>query len=100
MATYVDLYDLQNETEFLHKMAVAVVVAADTIRSEDAGTTNHANRMEWAAKAFTSPQGTGKQALWAVLAANKGADTATILAASDSTIQTAVDAAVDVLAGI
>jgi hypothetical protein len=99
MATYEELYDLRNHDVVLHKIVVAVAVAADKIRVEAPGTANHANRVVWAAEAFTAPQRIGQQVMWAVLAANNALTVAQIEGASDAAIQTAVDAVVDVLAG-
>ena len=65
---------------------------------EATGTTNHANRLKWAKKVFGDPVGQGNLMLRAVLAANNAATLSQITGASDSTIQTAVTAAVDVLA--
>jgi hypothetical protein len=100
MATYAELYSLKNNDDLLHKVAVAVIVAADTIRAEDAGTTNHANRLVWASEAFGSPVGKSRQVLWALLAANKDVALAGITGATDAAIQANVDAVVDVLAGV
>lgn len=99
MATYLELYDLQNEDALLHRVSVAIIIAADTIRQESDATPNHANRLIWASEAFASPGGMTKQALWAVLAANDGNTVAQIMSATDAQIQTNVDAVVDVLAG-
>lgn len=99
MATYDELHDLQNNNPLLEKITVAIVIAADAIRSEAAGTTNHANRLVWAKSAFADPRGIRSQVLWAVLAANKSASVTNISGASDAAIQANVDAVVDVLAG-
>ncbi len=100
MATYLELFDLQNNDDLLHKVTTAIAVAADTIRSEAAGTTNHANRLVWAEKALADPKALTDQVLWAVLAANNGATTGNIIGASDAAIQSNVDDVVDVLAGV
>ena len=99
MATYLELMTLQGDGDLLNRVIVAVAIAADTIRLESAGTTNHANRMIWAEKAFSSPIVVGKSAYSAVLAANKDATVTQIQGATDAAIQTNVDAVVDVLAG-
>jgi len=98
MATYTDLYGLFANSELRNKMRVAVVVAAETIRAEDAGTDNHANRMAWAKNAFSNPDGAADGMLKALLAANKDLEVAQIMGASDAAIQTKVDAAVNVFA--
>ena len=98
MATYLELYAQRNQQQLLEKVTVAVVVAADAIRTEDAGTTNHANRVKWAKEALDNPVRMAERVIWLVLAANKTATMQQINDASDSAIQTAVNAVVNVLA--
>ncbi len=98
MATYQELYALQNDSDLQEKIAVAVVVAADDIRSDGSPPTNQAERLVWAAGAMTNPRSTAKSMLWAVLAANKGATVGSITSATDAAIQTNVDAHVDLFA--
>jgi len=98
MATYAELRGLFNNTELQNKIEVACIVAAETIRGEDPGTTNHTNRLVWAKQTFNAPRNMSEKMLMAVLAANKDLTTAAILAATDAAIQTNVNAAVDVFA--
>ena len=98
MATYLELRALFGYNDLKNKVEVACIVAAETIRAEDAGTANHANRVLWAQQAFASPAGVGKKMLMALLAGNKATAVGTITGASDSAIQTKVDAAVDLFA--
>ena len=98
MATYAELRQLFGHNELKNKVEVACIVAAETIRAEDPGTTNHTNRVIWAKAAFNNPSAVGAQMLMALLAANKDTATVAITGASDSAIQTKVDAAVDVFA--
>lgn len=98
MATYEDLFDLHNYTELINKVAVACIVAAEMVHDEDAGVENHANRLIWAAGVFANPKQEAHRMYWALLAANKSADVETIQAASDSTIQTEVEAHIDLFA--
>ena len=94
MATYAELFDLKSNTVFRNKVAVAVVVKAQGLL--DGGTPTHA-QIDWAVEAIRAPMGKASELVNYVLAANKNLDTATILAASDSAIQTNVDAAVDAI---
>ena len=71
MATYDELRALFSENQLQNRIQVACIVAAETIRGEDAGTENHANRLVWARRAFENPEGISKQMLMALLAANK-----------------------------
>lgn len=99
MATYTELHSLfTGQSELKNKLGVAVIVAAEAIREEDIITTNHANRLLWAASAFSNPRGVAGQMFMAVLAANKTATLAAITGASDEAIQENVDAVVDLFA--
>jgi len=98
MATYMELKALFNHSDLQDKVQVACIVAAETIRSEDPGTSNHTNRLLWAKAAFEDPRSTQNEMLMALLAANKDASVASITGATDSAIQTKVDDAVDVFA--
>ena len=99
MATYEELHGLfEGSSALKNKVKVAVIVAAESIRNEDGGTANHANRLLWAAEAFENPGGVAGKMLMAVLAANKAAAVGAITSASDTTIQANVDAVVDLFA--
>lgn len=98
MATYAEIRDLFTDSSLRNKVSVACIVAAEAIRNEDAGTTNHANRLIWAKEAFSNPLTTSEEMLMALLAANKDETVATIQGASDAAIQARVNAAVDVFA--
>lgn len=98
MAEYSDLYQLFAHGDLRNKIRVAVIIAAETIRNEDGGTTNHANRLLWAAEAFANPKSVADKMLMALLASNSELTIAQITGASDAAIQTKVDAAVDIFA--
>ena len=98
MATYMELRQLFTHGELRNKVEVACIIAAETIRTEDGGTVNHANRLIWAKQVFCNPNGVRDQMLMALLAANKAATVAAIEGATDALIQEKVNAAVDVFA--
>lgn len=98
MATYDELLTASSNDALNRKVRVAVFVAAETVRTENTGVANHANRLVWAKSVFANPDLEAKRMIWAVLAQNKGATLAQITGASDAAVQTAVDAAVDVFA--
>lgn len=103
MATYDELYELFRggtaAINELHKrISVATIIAADNVFNESDATPNHANRLIWAKKVMEKPETYGLQLLPAVLAENKAASQAGILAATDSAIQTAVEAVVNLFA--
>ncbi len=98
MATYAELLSLYANDDLFNKVRVACWVAADTIRAESEATPNHAKRVEWAKTVFTNPDGEARKMTAAVLAQNKSATVAAIIGATDATVQTAVDNAVNVFA--
>ena len=91
MATYAELYDLRSDSDLQDKIAVACVIAAEAKLSG----TPSAAEATWAKSVLASPGGTANSVINAVLAANKGIAAATILAASDASIQANVDSVVD-----
>lgn len=98
MATYSELL-LASENEILrNKGKVACVIAAEAIRTEAGTVTNNANRRIWARQVLKNPDGDVTPMVWAVLAQNASATLAAIVGASDTQVQSAVNAAVDVLA--
>ena len=95
MATYDELL-LASENEALNKkIRFAVIVAAETIRTELVSVPNHTQRLVWAKNTFKNPDVAASAMIWAVLAQNKSATYLQIINAFDSTVQTAVDAAVN-----
>jgi len=98
MATLLELNALFGNSELRNKIEVAVIIAAETIRIEDGGTTNHDNRMVWAKAAFSNPRSMRDPMLKALLAANAAETVQTITSVSDVSLQTLVDAAVDIFA--
>jgi hypothetical protein len=98
MATYDELLQAAGNTNLLNKVRVATFVSATNIMTESNATANHVNRMLWAKSVFAEPTLAGSRMMWPVLAQNKAATLAAITGASDATVQTAVDAAVDVFA--
>ena len=100
MATYLELYTLRGNPELRQKIAVALTIAADTIRSETSSTNGHAERIVWAGRILNGLDGEAEKALRMVLAANKGANVSQIKNASDTAIQAKVDTIVNILAGV
>lgn len=98
MATYSDLVVASNNAALGEKINVACFIAAEKIRLESSAVANHANRLLWAKSVYTNPGQAGRMMIWAVLAQNANATLAQITGASDATVQTAVDNAVDVFA--
>jgi len=98
MATYEELYSLWHESSLKNRVTVAAIVAAETIQGEDPAIPNHANRLIWAKATLENPMSVADAVFRLVLAANKDATTEAILKASDASIQSAVDTAVDMFA--
>lgn len=87
-----------NDSALRNRVSVACLVAAEAVRVEAVNVPNHANRLSWAKATFVDARGTGERMLPAILAQNAALTRAQILAATDSALQTAVIAAVDVFA--
>lgn len=98
MATYAELFELRGNSTLRNRVAVAMIIAAETIRGEDGGTVNHANRLLWAKDVFEGGLSQAQDMLAAVLAANESATVAQITGATDAGIQANVDAVVDIFA--
>ena len=90
MASYADLYDLTSNDGLRNKIRVAVIVAAQDLLDG----TPTADDKDWAAEVFQNPASEGAKAFASVLAVNKDATQAQILAATDLSIQANVDAVV------
>lgn len=98
MATYDELLTAAENESLTKRIRVACIIAAETVRTELGSVANHTNRMLWAKNVFANPVSEADRMLWVVLAQNKTATLVQITGASDATIQTAVNAAVDVFA--
>lgn len=98
MATYTELRTLFRHPVLTQKVEVACLIAAEAIRTEDVGTSNHANRLLWAKRVFASPHTTAEMMLMALLAANFDAPVATITNVTDAAMQTQVNNAVNLFA--
>lgn len=95
MATYAELYTLSSDPTLIAKVTTAIAVAAETIRTEEVTVPNHTARVQWALRALFNPDGEARKIMWVLMAQNKTQSVATISAASDTAIQTAVDSAID-----
>lgn len=98
MATYAELLQATENAALYNKIRIAVLLSAEIVRLEAVGTANHANRLLWAKAVFLNPDAEAKRMVNAVIAQNAAVTLAQITGASDSTVQTAVNAAVDVFA--
>ena len=98
MATYQELYTIRNHQALLERTAIAITIAAAAIRDEDSGTANHANRLIWAKEALQGPLSMAERMIFLLLADNKAFTVAQITGATDASLQTAVNAAVNLMA--
>ena len=100
MAAYTELLDIATQDIGLRlRIKVACIVACDVIRSEPDSTPNHENRVRWARATLANPDTATGYMVLAVLAQNRAASVVQIKNATDAEVQTAVNAAVDLLAG-
>lgn len=90
MADYIDLFPLQSNTDLLNKVSIAVRKAARNLL-ESSPT---ANNQKFAKDVFQNPKHWAKITLSSVIVSNSGSTVAQITGASDSLIQTEVDAIV------
>lgn len=108
MATYAELNAILTESvtgaqELREKVRVACLVAAQTIASGgDTGgpwsPTGHDQRLKWMVKMLSAPDATSREMFGVAVAANAAVSQAGILGASDSMLQTNVNASIDALA--
>lgn len=98
MATYIELLQTAGNDGLRQRIRVACIIAAEKVRTEAVDTANHAARLAWAKAVFQNPEAEGDRMLWAVLAQNASATVGQITGATDATVQSAVDAAVNVFA--
>ncbi len=94
--TLAEMQGLFADATLLPKIQAAIVIAADGIRTEATSTANHAARVMWARSALADATTvTAAIILRGVLAQNAGATTGQVTGATDATIQTAVNAAIN-----
>ena len=98
MPSYAEIYNLASNSDLIAKVTSAIAIAAEEIRAEDPITENHDQRVAWAVRALFNPDGEARKLMWILLAQNAAATTAQITGATDATIQTAVDAALELFA--
>lgn len=98
MALYSELRECSESLDLLIKVQVACIISANIIADEATDVLFHSQRLLWANSAYNDPVATAKKMVWAVLAKNAAATKAQILAATDATVQTNVNAAVNVFA--
>lgn len=92
MATYTELFDLRSDSNLRNRVAVAACVKAQSLLALASPT---AKQVQWAVAAIADPIGHADDLLNYVLAANRAATVAQIQAATDTALQTQVDAAAD-----
>ena len=98
MATLINLWKVSEADVLRQKVQAASAMAALGILQEAPTVENHAARMVWARAAIASPEKTGNDILWAVLAQFKPDTVSQIDGKTDAEIQTAVNVAVAGLA--
>lgn len=97
MATYLELARITEETgwgDFFDKVVTATAIKATAIIDSVAPS---AVALDWAKIAIDAPRAEANNLVWYVIASNDTATLSVILSATDSAIQTNVDAAVDAL---
>lgn len=100
MATYAEILVASENATLNNQVRVAISVAADKIRTAASPPANQAKRLKWAAQAITNPDAITPVMVRVVLAQNRNLTLAQITSATDSAIQNAVDAGVDLFADL
>ncbi len=110
MATLIELRNFMNDSALRNKVTTAVIISADTVMRGNDGSapflqkpgppSDHDIRVIWAKLAFENPQAEGRKFLMSVLASNSTLAVGAITGASDAAIQSNVDEAVDLMAGV
>lgn len=98
MLTNEQLAGLPASSPVLNRVQGAVILVAEEIRNENAETPNHANRMDWANRAFSSPAATAAAMSAAVVARYATTINADGSNLTDAQATAAVRDAVDVFA--
>jgi hypothetical protein len=98
MATYDECLIAMEHPSLFNKVRVAVLVAADVVRSEAAGTANHAARLAWARRVMESPDAEARKMIGMAVVQNRASTLVQITGAADAAVQAAVNNAIDVLA--
>jgi len=92
VASYTELGELFNNTVLRSRIEQATYIAAIMVQEESPGT---AQRRNWSASVLSNVKAWAERMHMALLVANKDLTKAQIEAASDTAIQTRVDAKVD-----
>ena len=93
MASYIDLFELRSDSVLINRIAVAVTIKAQTYID---GATPTADQLAWSSRVLIAPRPEAEKMLHYLVAINNTADISQITSASDATLQTAVDAGVEV----
>lgn len=100
MATYAELSTIRNDDtqwgNFLAKVRVATAIKAAAVIDS---ATPPAEAVEWARGAIAEPGDAGNDLVWYIVAKNDSATLSQIYSASDSSIQTNINVAVDAIYG-
>jgi len=97
MSVYDDAYNLRYTSSTLRNRAtVAIAKAGIDVKNEDAGTTNHTNRLLWAEEALVNTKALTEKMMWAILADSTVREAGN--ASTDAQVQNAVNAVIDTFA--
>ncbi len=94
MATYAELFDLRNNSDFRNKVAVAVMISAQAVFEE---VTPTATRLQWAKDVLEDGDASVGGAFKFIISDNAGLTVGVITGAADSAIQTNVNTWRDVI---
>ncbi len=98
MATHTELFELYSDSALRNRVEIALILAAEAVRTEDPATPNHAARLAWARQVLSNPQTWLMPMFRLLLAAHSSVEASQISAASDALIAGKVAEAVDFFA--
>jgi hypothetical protein len=98
MATHTELFELYSNSALRNRVEIALILVAETIRTEDPATPNHARRLAWARTVFSDPQRWLMPMFRLLLAVQSAPEAGPIGDASDELIVGRVTEAVDFFA--
>lgn len=97
MALYIDLFPITQDPDFINRVRVACVVAADGIRSESPSTPYYDRRKRWAREVLRESEAVARSVVWAIVAQYNGMSVSQISGATDEQLLQAVQASMPVL---
>lgn len=98
MASFAELVTASANAGLIEKIKIATLIAADAITTESTNVAHHSARAQWAVRVFDQPDVEAVKMVWPVVVKNRAFTLAQITGANDASVQSAVDACVNIRA--